>query len=510
MVKKIRRMRTFARTASKSMEKKLVENAKKLRENPYLVLPEYEDKYSSKYFGKIKKIIDKVEKNIDNSKKLEKISNKKGIEGAIAGTLLIAESEKAPYLAVAKFSTGDVTYAQRGRADKEKLIASQHFDDPVLRLLGIKDIAHKKDLHVYSWDNGFLSTGQKAKPPKDFVDFVLKKSGFKIKDNIATCCNIKPDSIKNKKILEKNYIHIHWKSAGIYVSVCETCAKKRKNTLFDITKYMLNPNISEEFSIEVVGQVLKKKGSENKPTEHIQDYLSGKLSDYQFIQKNMQHREEMIRDSDEKILVLDGVSYGTDTKRFIDALKPNKYEREGLNILLETIDEPVIFDDATPNKVFEKFWEKEGVSIINHLINDSNLAEKFYNLDETPSDILELVLKFKERQKILSKLPKYKKLPPLAKFADTVARTYKTFGEKKAIVDLKKRPDTPKGKSVAYAFLLYFGKGSDKKWQYSNLEIEYGEFLKDYVKKLIEAKPEEYHEKLKELLVSSGSSEEID
>ena len=123
---------------------------------------------------------------------------------------------------------------------------------------------------------------------------------------------------------------------------------------------------------------------------------------------------------------------------------------------------------------------------------------------------MELVLNFKERQKILAKLPKYKNLPPLAKFTDSVARTYKTFGEKKAIAELKKRPDTPKGKSVAYAFLLYFGKGSDKKWQYSPLEIEYGEFLKDNVKNLIESEPEKYHERLKELLVSSGSSENID
>jgi len=123
---------------------------------------------------------------------------------------------------------------------------------------------------------------------------------------------------------------------------------------------------------------------------------------------------------------------------------------------------------------------------------------------------LELVLNYKERQKILSKLPKYNSLPPLAKFADSVARTYKTFGEKKAIVELKKGLDNTKGKSIAYAFLLYLGKSKDKKWQYSNVEIEYGEFLKDYVKKLLESKPEKYHENLKELLIASGSSENID
>ena len=60
MAKKIRRVRTFARTASKSMENKLVENAKELKNDPYLVLPEYTDAFSKKCFKRIKKRIDKV------------------------------------------------------------------------------------------------------------------------------------------------------------------------------------------------------------------------------------------------------------------------------------------------------------------------------------------------------------------------------------------------------------------------------------------------------------------
>ena len=159
MAKKMRRVRTFARTASKSMEKNVVENAKKLVKDPYKFLPEYSDRISNIYFNKIKKSIDKVHRFKDDIKKLEKLSNKRGLDGAFAGTLIIANSEKAPYLGVAKFPTGDITYAQRGKADKEKLIAVQHFDDPVFRLLGIKDIATKKKLHIYSWDNGFISTG---------------------------------------------------------------------------------------------------------------------------------------------------------------------------------------------------------------------------------------------------------------------------------------------------------------------------------------------------------------
>ena len=236
MAKKFRRMRTFARTAAKSMEKKLVENAKKLRDDPYLILPEYSDNYSKKYFDKIKKNLDKVSRFKDDVSKLEKLSNKRDLGGALAGTLLIAHSEKAPYLAVSKYPTGDIAYAQRGRADREKLIAIQHFDNPILRLLGVKDIVLKKRLHVYSWDEGFVSTGLEAKPPEEFIDFLMKKINLRYKEGIATCGDIKPEVVKKKEIYKKNYLRIYWKSADTFLAICEDCAKSSKNTIFTITK----------------------------------------------------------------------------------------------------------------------------------------------------------------------------------------------------------------------------------------------------------------------------------
>ena len=508
MVKKIRRMRTFARTAAKSLEKKLIENAKQLKKNPYLILPEYNDQYSTKHFNKIKKTLDKISRFSENPKKLEKLSNKRGLDGALAGSILLAYSEKAPYLAVAKHPLGDISYAQRGKADKEKLIAVQYFDNPILRLMGIKDVALKKRLHVYSWDNGYVSTGLKPNPPKDFINFIIKKTGLKYKDNVATCGDIEIEVARNKKPSKRNYLWIHWKSAGLIIAVCENCAKLR-NTVFDITKYLIEPDVSDDFSIDVVGGVIKK-GETGQQVHKINEYLSGEITDYDFIRANIKQWEKSIKESGEKILMLDGVSYGEDVDGFINALKPDEYEREGLKIMLEKVNEPVVFSNATPNKILEYLWESYGFDAIKSIIKDETVAEKFYSLDDTPSNILRLVFNYKERQKILSQLPRYKSLPTLAGFADEIARTYKGFGVKEALLVIKKRPDTPKGRSVAYAFLLALGKGEDKKWQYSQMEIEYGSFLKDYAKKLIEAKPNDYHKALKELLTASGVSEDID
>jgi len=510
MAKKFRRMRTFARTAAKSMEKKLVENAKKLRDDPYLILPEYSDNYSKKYFDKIKKSLDKVIRFKDDITKLEKLSNKRDLSGALAGTLTIAHSEKAPYLAVAKYPTGDIAYAQRGRADKEKLIAVQYYDNPVLRLLGIKDIAIKKRLYIYSWDKGFVSTGLEAKPPKEFIDFLMKKTNFAYKDGIATCGDITPEIVKKKVTFKKNYLRLHWKSADVIVALCEDCAKSSKNTIFNMTKYILEPNISGDFTIDVIGQVVKQTEAGSEKIQKLNEYFSGDLTDIELIKENMKYREESIKESGEKILILDGISYGTDIHKFIKALKPNKFEKEGLELILEKVQEPVVLDDVTPNKVLEKFWKDFGLNAIKSIIDDKEMAEKFFSLNDTPSDILELVFNYKERQQILSQLPRYKELPKLARFIDNVVRTYKTFGEREALAEIKKRPDDPKAKSISYAFLLIFDKAKDKKWQYSQVEVEYGDFLKDYAKNLLNSEPKKYHKALKELLSSSGSSENID
>jgi len=511
MAKKMRTMRTFARTASKSMEKKLVENAKKIMKDPYLTIPDYEDNYSKKVIGKIKKSIDKVKKYQDDTKKLEKLANKQGLEGAIAGTMLIAHSEKAPYLGVFKYPTGDITYAQRGRADKEKLIAVQHFDNPIFRLLSIKDIALKKKLHVYSWDDGFYSSGVDPNPPDGFIDFVIKKTGLKRKNDVVYCGDIKPDQILDKKTHTSFYIRLFWKSAKITYGICQNCASKKENTLFNISKYLIQTDMSDDFDIEVIGSVLKKVNEKNEgETVFVSDYISGKISDYEFISKNIAEKEKNLRDSGDKVFILDGESFGLNVDDFIGKLDPNKFEKQGLRIILDMVQGPVVFDDATPNKVFEKYWDKYGKDTINSIINNDEMAEKFISLDDNPSDILQLVFKYKDSQAILAQLPRYDKLPPLAMFIDNVARTYKTLGDKEALVEIKKRPDDTKSKSVAYAFLSFFEKAKDKKWQFSKVEIEYGEYLKDYVKKLLTCEPNEYHNALKEVLINSGSSDDID
>ncbi len=321
MAKKQRKTRSFARTAPKSQEKYLIENAKKLQEDPFLILPTCTED-TQKHFQKLRKQLKRIHQYHTDEKKLEKLSHKKGLDGALAGTYLLAISEKAPYLAVLRFATGDITYAQRGKADKEKLIAVQHFDDPVFRLRGIKDIVFKKKLYVYSWDNGYVCTGREAHPPLEFIDFIRNMVDLPSIQGVMTCPHISPGIAKKKEYLTLNYLRIEWKPGQTIIALCENCTKSTKNTIFTISKYMLQRNLSDDFDIEVMTQVGKHSVlSDKQKTAYLQEYLAGSLTDYEFIKKIAKSQEEHVKQAEEKILVLDGVSYGTDVTRFVDAKK---------------------------------------------------------------------------------------------------------------------------------------------------------------------------------------------
>jgi hypothetical protein len=509
MAKKERPAKGFARSAPKSQEKYLIDNAKKLREDPYLMLPTGTDD-CIKYFQKLRRQLKKIQQFKDNEEKLEKLANKKGLEGALAGTLLLAISEKAPFLAALTFPTGEVTYAQRGKADKEKLIAVQHFDDPVYRLRGIRDLVFKKKLHVYSWDNGYICTGKEARPPSEFIAFITSKMSFPATNHIIACPHIPPKIAKDNEYLTLNYLRIEWEPAQTIIALCENCAKNTKNTMFTISKYILQRNLSEDFAIEVMTQVGKHSDlSAAQKTKLLQQYLSGGLTDSEFIKQAAKSHEASVKAGEEKILVLDGVSYGTDVNGFINALKPTPYEQEALAFILEKTTEPLIVSKVTPNKILERYWQQYGKEYLASIIDDPSMAESLFHLEDTPSTIITHAFEYKQRKNILATLPRYSSLPPLASFADCVARTYKTFGEKNALAEIKKHPDTPKGKSIAYAFLLALGKAIDVKWQYSKEEIEYGEFLTPYTKKLLAAESLEYHTALQDLLNASGSSETL-
>jgi hypothetical protein len=502
--------KSIVRNASKSMEKTMIKQAKSLFENPFKVLPEYTDKESKKRFKKVRKHLEKVNKVKEDVSKLEKLSKKMNLSGAVAGTMLIAHNEKAPFLAIAKLPMGSVHYAQRGQAPKEYLIAAQHTDDPFFRIFGIRDIALKYHLHIYSWDSGFVSTGSSPSPPKEFVDFVANTLEYQKEGNVVHCSHLSKETIINEKLVSQPYLHLYWKSADLHVGICEQCASQKKNSIFSLTKYVLADDITDDFDLDVIGSIIKDDPTESiGETDFIDDYFSGKLSDYLFIKKNMDQRREELQDKDQVVYILDGSHYNS-RKDFIEALHPNSFEKKALEKLLSLHQKPIIVSDVSPNDVLSKYWEDYGFDIINDITNEEEITDEILSLTENPSVMIKTAFEIKKKQEVLNHLPHYKSLPDIASYADKLARIYRVQGKQKLFSTLRSPPEHPKKRAISYGLLMVINKHSDSKWKYSKIDIESGEFLKPYLSKLLEGNPEEYHETLQQVLTASGFSESLD
>lgn len=518
------RIRTGARTASKVQEKEMISKAKKIRKNPGLVIPKCEHEGKCP-LDRVRRQVARAQSVADDEKRLSRFA-KSGdqLARAYAATLLLAVSEKAPYLAVLRTPYGEIAYAIRGSVKKEKLVGVQNYDKTKWRLLSVLDLATKKGLHIYSTKKGLVCKGHEAAPPDYFVKemiFALKYDLTRDGD-IYACEHISRKDVADKSASTNPYILISWESADKKIAVCQRCASKKSSIITTINQNMAVPKPEHEFEIDVITPLkCIKECGECEVKKHIlveddvkEAYIIGNISDSKLIRKHVESFEESLKEGEEKIFVLDGNCYGTNLEAFVDALNPTELEGRALRIILEEVKEPVVVSKATPNKVLSLYWEEYGKEALNAILGDEKTADKLFSKGDmsksSPSHVLKDASVLTKERDIISALPDYTFLPPIAKFADGIARIYMTQGKDDALraIERYKGGDT-RIKSVAYSFLLALDQGASKKWQYTKTEIDFANFLREPALKLLKSEPGNYHDNLQGLLSATGSTKKL-
>jgi len=520
------RIRTGARTTSKVLEKELIKKARRLTKNPELALPKCIGNCKKCPFEKTRRQIDRVAAMSDDPKMLQKFSNRGDqIARAYAGTIGLAHAEKVPFLAVLRTPMGEVPYALRGKAKKEKLAGMQHYDDPKWRLLIVLEEVQKYKLHVYSTKEAMYCTGHSPEPPKEFVKEAI--GGLRIRlrygDRIHHCDHLTPQGVKKKRAFSEPYMRIKWESANITIAACRRCLSSNKgHTLAQLTQRVAAVNALDDFTLEVISRPdcagkcseCLIKQSPGVDEELFERYSKGEIADQEFITEHMSNVLQVYKNLSKKLYIGENKCYGTNIKRFIRALKPSDEEASALKAVLKAIPDTVVVDKMTPNRVFMTYWKSHGKKALLAATGDKEVANAVYKEFDVnknpPSQIIKEALFRVKHKNILRVLPSYDKLPPVVEFADEIARIYMTKDEEEAVraVDKYRGGDT-NVKSVAFAILLVFDKAASKKWQYTKTETDSGEFLMGPVKELLNAEPEQYHDKLQALLSATGSTQVI-
>jgi hypothetical protein len=244
--------------------------------------------------------------------------------------------------------------------------------------------------------------------------------------------------------------------------------------------------VKDDFSVNVISQPICKDKCKDceiiEPlelsSELLEKYQTGEIIDSDLITQHLEWLRTDYRRLSKNIYIFDNQCYGTNLKAAIKALTPTTLERKALWTVLNKVNESVIFDKATPSKILGYYWKDFGKNAIFAITHDTKIAKGVFK-------------KFD-----INKI----KASEILKEADVEIK-------KKTIISLG--GDT-KVKSVAYAFLLALKRGEGKKWQYTQTEHDFAQYLKNVANQLLQSEPDEYHDALQNLLSATGSTEKID
>jgi len=502
------RFRRGPRKASEIQKKNLVENAKDLAEDPMKVIPECGDSCLFCKFGRAKRKIKKIKKYVDDEKKLEKYA-KRGpdLSKAVAGTILFGIQEEAKKVTTAKSPKGEIAYAKRGKASKKRLIGVQHFKDPRKRLLAFSKEA-EKGYYFYSVGKKVICTCKKAKPPEEFVRSAIDRVPYRLsKENDRYSCGHERG--------DKGALHLEWKSADEKFSVCEDCTNSSTNLFNVLSERMLSPDNSKSFSVKSkIGLKCESdcencKFSDEIPIsdELVEKYFNN-LSDEELIYEHSKEARSVVEEK-YKVFLIGDTCFGKDKEAFLDHIDHQPWEKPALiNLLKRT--EGAVLEEGTVNELLEKYWQGNESSVLEGIFDEEEAIKEVLSKDIRPREKLRALKDIKQKKEEMKTLPEFKKLPPEAEFADSIARSYKVNGKDEAINRIEGlNLSNTRVKSIAFAFYKVFGRGDSKRWKYEDTEVESGEFLSDHVESLLDADGEEYAKILQDIVKMSGSTSTV-
>ncbi len=503
------------RSASKGQQDKLKKRAKKLAEKPQLLIPECIGECRGCDFDKLALKLNRISKYRGNNNALQKLAKSGGqLERAYA-VMLILDEEGAPLLAVARMPHGEVSYAMRGKVSKEILIGVQHYDDMKFGLLAYSDYAIKKNLHLYYTAKGVRCSGKFPNFPKELIkeiidemDYSLSRSGSNYR-----CQHCAGENVGGR-------LTLGIRSADTTIQICSTCLKEKENLFRAFTNRALTKNPEADFDIELdyslscISNECSAGRLDIRTKALIKDYTTGQISDRALMDAYSGEVMKKLHNAHGRLLVIGGRCFEDDTDRFIEALRPSKIERKALEEVLSKTSGPIIIESGTASAVLSIFWDEHGVDAINAVVNDEGLARDIFRSNagtgKTPSHILRDAQTRKTAKDALGQLPELKNLPRFSRFADGIVRTYKAYGPEEAVKAIEKgQGGDTKMKSISCGFYDAMGLLKGKEWLFTKEELDYGRYLSEFSKSLLDADPENYKEALQNLMTASGSGESV-
>jgi len=490
----------------KGLEKDLLDKSRRLARDPSLMLPKCDQSCRRCPFDKLLKKMEKVERYSDDANTLiDLASHGDQLVRAYAATISLAASGKIPYLTTKELPTGTVSFAVRGKVDQEKLIGVQYFDDPDLRLLAFWDIARDVDLHIYSEEAG-LKCADAPKAPKTFVQETLANAPYELSAD-GSCGH--PNAPLS--------LIVDWKSPSTRISICSECASDI-NLMHGLTSRIAARDPTDDFAVEVrysprcvAHSECPTKASFSMSAELRGSYRKGSIDDATLIARFLVERKDALRRTSGELYILGNDCYGRDKEAFIKALKGSEGEVAAIAGLVRSKPMVVLSSSDQTAKVVADLWGEARESLLNQVASPEIWKGILANQNTMPpGQVVQEAYRLQRCKGILDKLPQYSSKGAMGALADELARAYKSSGKSGLLQAIdKNKPKEHRGKAVVYGFLVAVGEADSRAWQFATEEKDFGKYLADFAKAMLEASGDAYHQALENMLTASGSGESL-
>ena len=252
------RMRGIKR-ASPEIQQRLDRNLEELMDDPEVFVPEIRGDVDSSFLSKDKmartlKELTKVASKRNDPKWLRKRMTKKGGDPvccALAGSLIAASEEDRSTVAVFKNPLfGVASYIRRGSGKQSHLAGIQNHTHPKMRLL-VWDEHAKAGQWFFSWDGGFVFTGDTPSPPAEWVEWSLGNASIELSgDEVRWSRGLDERTVANGELTEAGWLRMEFGDGTVVGLSQAALAKTEEQFAQSVAMGMMPPRLSDVTSAE--------------------------------------------------------------------------------------------------------------------------------------------------------------------------------------------------------------------------------------------------------------------
>ena len=489
MARKSRVRLRGTRTTPKVEQKRMLKRLAKLRDDPAVLLPDCDRQDRRCSYCPYPKVLRELqragEKHGSSLGLLGRVFGSRltdGMARAYAASLTVLEAGELPVVAVARFPAGEVSYVQRGSTlPKEKFIGVQNHHHQVWRALAHLDYVKRARIHLYSLPDKLWCTGRKPDFPPQLWEQVQNElpkgavAGDGDEGLTITC-----------QSLDRS-VHLSpaaWK-------------RSKRNTFRVLVGHQMAP--TEEADFDVTAMTPLSEAAPEALTGLLRDYHAGKFIDRELRLKLVEAQLKEIAAGEAPLVVLG--ERAMEPAAVPEALALEGDDRRLAELLLEGLTGPLLLTEATLAALARERWEARGYTLVGQW---SPGAARDHDGDNA-LQLLRRAWRARAETQLLSRLPRYRKLPAPVALADRAARTrlVEGVGAAAKAVEAGAAHDRS-AQAVGWALLLALNRAAGQEWRFGQSERDFGAELVDAADALLTAEPDDYHDALAALAQAAG------